>query len=269
MALSNFIDSTLVNPGQVALFSLAQAGFFIKTPAQTRLVIDPYLSDYCRRKFGFRRMMPPVIGAGELRADLVASTHAHPDHLDPDSLPVFARCPETSFLGAPDCESGYREAGLAPDRFAIIARGQSRTFRDVAIRAVYADHGDLAPDAVGFLLDIGGITIYDVGDSGYSPAKILPSLNSRVDIMIAPINAAYGNLGPEQACELAAQVKPRVMIASHFWMFIEHGGDPAAFLAAAARLAPGITPLVMAPGERILFDRQRGLVHGPEPSAET
>ena len=67
--------------------------------------------------------------------------------------------------------------------------------------------------------------------------------------MIAPINGAFGNLNATEACSLASAVKPSILMASHFWMFVEHGGDPAAFLAEATRL--GLNGMVMAPGDCI------------------
>ena len=116
------------------------------------------------------------------------------------------------------------------------------------IRAVYADHGELAPDAVGFLIGIDGIKIYNVGDSGLSTDKILKSLGDvDVDIMIAPINGAFGNLNALEACALGAAVRPKMVIGCHFWMFVEQGGDPAAFLDESKRL--GLNGKIMATGE--------------------
>ncbi len=80
--------------------------------------------------------------------------------------------------------------------------------------------------------------IYNAGDTGYQPEKISASLATSIDVMIAPINGEYGNLDSHEAVELAAALKPRLLIASHFRMFVEHGGDPAAFLAEAKHLPP-------------------------------
>ena len=82
----------------------------------------------------------------------------------------------------------------------------------------------------------------------------MASLNSPVDIMIAPINGQYGNLNAREVCALAGKIKPKVVIASHFWMFLQHvgekgAGDPSTFLKEAESLPVDIKALVMAPGE--------------------
>jgi len=243
----------------VALYYLAQAGFCVKTSAGTLVLMDPYFSDYCQREIGFKRMIPALLTPGDLAPDIVASTHAHPDHLDPDSLPLFAQCGGTYFVGAPDCRPAYQEANLPPERYVTLAAGETAQVKGVTFRAIYADHGDLAPDAVGLLLTVEGLTLYNAGDTGYAPERILASLHTSVDVMIAPINGAFGNLDARQACQLAAQVQPQVLIASHFWMFIEHGGDPAAFLTEAEKLPAGVTAVVMAPGEELLYSRTAGI----------
>lgn len=255
--LAQRIRDTTVRPGQLAVFYLAQAGFCFKTWRARVVAIDPYLTDCCNRLFGFRRMIPAVIAPEELEADIVASTHAHADHLDPDAAPILARHPKTHFLGAPDCEAMYRGIGLPRERYSIVKRNQTAVVNGIEFRGVFADHGELAPDAIGLLIDFDGIRVYDVGDSAYAPDEIRQSLGGPVDIMISPINGQFGNMNADETCQLAAIVRPRLLIASHFWMFIEHGGDPARFLGAAKELAVGIDALVMAPGERLIFAKDR------------
>lgn len=251
--LAQRIRDTEVAPGSLALWYLAQAGFCLKTSRGTRVYLDPYLSDCCFRMFGFKRMIPAVLAPEEVEADLLISTHAHADHLDSDALEAIARHPATRFVGAADCESVYRERGVAADRCSLLRPGEALSVHDVTVRATYADHGELAPEAIGVVIDAEGLRVYDVGDSALRPEEIIPSLGGAVDVMIAPINGAFGNLDAAEACRLGALVRPRLLIASHFWMFVEHGGDPARFLQEAGGLPEGVTALVMAPGEQIIL----------------
>ena len=91
-------------PGQPGLVWLGQAGFWIETGG-ARVLIDPYLSDslakkYAGQKNDHRRMMPPPLSPDDLpRPDLVLVTHAHTDHMDPDTLaPLAARFPDLPFI---------------------------------------------------------------------------------------------------------------------------------------------------------------------------
>jgi len=255
MRLAQRIRGTEVREGGVALFYLAQAGFALKTSRGTVAYLDPYFSDCCERCFGFRRMIPALLTPDELAPEVVVSTHSHFDHLDIDALPLLARNEGTHFVGSPDCAEFYAEAGLTPDRHTILAEGESTRVADLSVRAVYADHGDLAPDAIGVVIETEGLRVYDVGDSAYRPERIVTSLGGPVDVMIAPINGAFGNLDAEEACRLAEAIGPSLLIASHFWMFVEHGGDPARFLSAAEALAPRTQAVVLAPGETVVIGK--------------
>ena len=253
------IDSDLskmieVPAGHLAIAYLGQAGFCLKTQSGRMLAIDPYLSDCVDRIAGFKRMIPSVLSPEHLDADIMLATHSHPDHLDEDALPVFAKRPNMFFVGAGDCKSLYQSSGIPASRYAILRDGEEIRIKDILIRATYADHGTLSPEAVGYLISIDGINIYNVGDSAYAPDRIRESLgNVAIDVMIAPINGAYGNLNAKEACMLAALLKPKILIASHFWMFVEHGGDPALFLEESKRLS-GIKSIVMAPGEVMIVE---------------
>jgi L-ascorbate 6-phosphate lactonase len=226
---------------------LGQAGFLVQGK-DISIVIDPYLSDCVEREIGFKRMQPPVVSPEDLTPDVMLNTHSHMDHLDIDVLQVFAAREKMLFIGATDCEEVYKNSAITEKRYKILREGERTQIGEAVFQAVYADHGELAPEAVGFLIKINGVTIYNVGDSGLATELILKSLgNEKINVMIAPINGAYGNLDEIEACSLACAVQPDVLIASHFWMFVEHGGDPAAFLVEAKRL--GLNGIVMAPGE--------------------
>ena len=257
-------NSALTYPGtgELAVFCLAQAGFYFKTAAGKMVCVDPYLSDCCERLFSFKRMILAPMAAKDLRADFLVATHSHVDHLDPDLLELVKQDQQIRFVGSPDCRSVYRQAGIDDGRVTILAAGEGCIFDSICFRAVYADHGELAPEACGFLMTLDGITVYDTGDTSYCPEQLIASLGEvKIDLLIVPINSAFGNLGPENAVRLAALIQPRVVIGSHFGMFIAHGGDPGAFLECAKRTLPEtVTSIVMAPGERLIYSRHDGVV---------
>jgi len=262
MNLAERIEQTRIEKDELAVFYLAQAGFYFKTSTGTTVCVDPYLSNCCERLFGFKRMIPNVLPLSEFSVDILAATHSHADHLDPDLLDSISEEARISFVGAADCREAYENSGIPQDRFTILSEGQSTTAKGIKFRAIYADHGELAPQAVGFLMNIYGISVYDTGDTAFVPEKILASLGkTKVDIMIVPINPAFGNPGAKGACKLAKIIKPKIVVASHFGMFIEHGGDPEEFLALAKDILPkSIMPIVMAPGESMIYSATKGII---------
>ena len=125
---------------------------------------------------------------------------------------------------------------MPEDRYTIIHEGETLTYGDVRLTGVYADHGDLAPEALGVLVQSGDIKVWQVADTAYRPDKWQEIFAAGVDVIMPPINGAYGNLDGVEAAKLAHDARARVAIPCHFWMFAEHGGSPAQFLDACKEL---------------------------------
>ena len=255
--LADDIRCLAVGAGQVGLFWLGQAGFVLKTPAGQRIYIDAYLSDSVERKFGpsWKRVMPSLLSPDEVEADWLVSTHEHDDHLDVDALPLLAaRLPQARFAGPSACVDFYRSMGLPPERYCALAVGGEYALGDALLRVGYADHGDLAPDAVGLVIEVGGLRIYHSGDTAFRPQQMQAVQALRPQVLLACINGAYGNLNAQDAARLADFCGAQWVAPTHFWTFIEHYGDPAAFLQACRQLAPHARPYLMRQGEGLLLD---------------
>jgi len=258
--LSRRIRVTLVNPGSVAIFWLGQAGFVFKTPAGKIVYTDPYMTDYVQRvlpEYGlaFKRIMPSLIEAEEANADYIISTHSHQDHLDADALPILNKNPRIHFYGSPDCQPYYVEAGISKNRFSIFHKGETIKLGDFTLTGVYADHGELAPDALGVLFNFEGIKIWQVGDTAYRPDMWQDIFNEGIDIILPPINGAFGNLNGVEAAKLAHDAHAKVVIPCHFWMFPQHLGNPLEFLDACKQFAPEVQPMLMTQGEGFIYHK--------------
>jgi len=256
--LASRIRGTHVEPGSVAIFWLGQAGFVFKTPGEKVIYVDPYLTDYVQRALpeyglGFKRIMATPIAAEEVEADYVVSTHSHQDHFDADAVPILLQKPRTHFVGAPDCRELYQKAGVPEGRYTILQKGMTLTYEGFSLMGVDADHGELAPDALGVLLTIGDIKIWQVGDTAYRPDLWQDVFSLGVDVLLPPINGAYGNLNGVEAAKLAHEAHARVVIPCHFWMFALHYGNPAEFLEACREFAPEVQPLLMTQGECFIY----------------
>ncbi len=252
--LASDIKQLRVEPGSLAIFWLGQAGFVYKTPGGTIVYVDAYLSDCVHRllgdvRYGFKRIMPAPLAPEEVEADVVVCTHSHADHFDYDAIPALARNPTIHFVAAPDCRLEFEKLGVPDHRFTIIHEDETLTYGDVTLTGVFADHGDLAPEALGLLLQVGEIKVWQVADTAYRPEKWQHLFAAGIDVIIPPINGAYGNLDGVEAARLAHDAGARVAIPCHFWMFAEHNGNPAQFLDACKELAPEVRPQLMTQGE--------------------
>ncbi len=157
--LARQIRELSVPTGSLGIFWLGQAGFVFKTPTGKIVYTDPYLTASVQQAlpeygFGFKRLMASLVEPEEVEADYVISTHAHADHFDTQAVPVIARSPRPHFIGAPDCQELYGQAGVPGDRVTILHTGERLDLDGFQLTGVYADHGELAPDASGVVVRI-------------------------------------------------------------------------------------------------------------------
>ena len=256
--LGQQIRDTRVEPGTLAIFWMAQAGFVYKTSSGRVIYVDAYLSNCVNRllsdlMYGFKRIMPSPIEPEEVEADWVVCTHSHPDHFDYDAIPILAQKPRIKFVAAPDCRAEFQKLGVPADKYTIMERGKTLNYDDFSLTGIYADHGELAPDALGVVLQVGDIKVWQVGDTAYRPDMWQDVFAMGIDVIVPPINGAFGNLDGVQAARLAHDARAKVAIPCHFWMFAEHGGNPAQFLDACKEYAPEVRPLLMSQGELFMY----------------
>ncbi len=256
LSLAENIAQRALTPGQLAIYWLCQAGFGFKNSANEVVYIDPYFSDVVERLIGFKRMMSCPLQAEEAQANLIVCTHEHLDHMDTDALPVVARNPRTLFAGPIECIKEFAKLGIPAERCHLLEEGKSVTLGSVDINAVYADHGELAPDALGVVLNFDGIKVYHTGDTAYRPEQFRPAIQMRPDVLIPCINGRFGNMDAHEAALLTGLVNPQLVIPSHFWMFVEQNGEPGTFLDQCKELAPRTRAALIKPGEELLFEGQ-------------
>lgn len=256
-SVAETIAQRKVNAGELAIYWLCQAGFAFKSSSNQVVYIDPYFSDVVERLVGFKRMMACPVLAEEADAYLIVCTHEHLDHMDTDALPVLARNPKTEFAGPIECIKEFNKLGISDKRCHLLEEGKSLTLGGVEINPVYADHGELAPDALGIVLNFDGIKIYHTGDTAYRPDEFAPAIKMKPDVLIPCINGAFGNMDAQEAAQMTGLVNPKAVIPSHFWMFVEQNGRPAVFLDRCKELAPKTQAILMKPGEELLFKKSK------------
>jgi L-ascorbate 6-phosphate lactonase len=254
-ALAQQLHTRTVPAGQLALYWLCQAGFLFKTSTGQIVCIDPYFSDVVERLIGFKRMMLCPIAPEDVKADLVVCTHEHLDHMDTDALPLLADHSATHFAGPIECMKQFETMGIPTSRCHLLEEGKSFLYRGTRVTAVHADHGELAPDALGVVLNFGGTAVYHTGDTAYRAEKFKLAADHKPDILLPCINGAFGNMNAEEAALMTQLIAPRFVMPTHFWMFVEQNGNPAEFMRLCAVHAPDTKVILLKPGEEFVFDR--------------
>lgn len=257
MNASLFERSALVEAPSI--FVAGQAGYILRNKEGGLLGIDLCLSDYVERyegHIGFKRLIPKLIDPYELELDVVIATHVHADHFDVDSMPTLMREGRTLLLASEGCADSVRQVLGGRSNFCLVCAGDEHTVSGFVVTFVTCDHGEAAPDAVGALVSFDGLRVLFVGDTCLRLDWVDRYIaEGPIDVMVAPINGAFGNMSEIDCAKLAAAVQPSLTVPSHYGMFASHGGSPKMFMKAMAEHAPFCPYALLAYGETLCLGR--------------
>ncbi len=222
--------------------ALGQSGFVFDFGG-TRIVIDPYLTDsLARHSEALRRQIPVVREPGELTdVDWVLLTHNHGDHTDPDTLiPLAAASPGARLIAPYDSRESLASLGVAwsavvpPLEWLELGAG-------VSVRTIPAAHTKLERNTdgelrwAGYLLRMGGITIYHAGDTIPHEEIFAALAGEQIDYAMLPVNERnfyrdrahlVGNLTLREAFRMAADLGVRTLIPVHWDLFAANSTHP-------------------------------------------
>lgn len=235
----------------VSITFAGQAGFIFENKNGYKVGADLYLSDCCERYFGFKRLMPFLYNPLELELDLLVATHAHYDHFDPDAVPLIMSNHRTHLLCACDVKAEAERLNLDSKRITYMKEGDIFKNDDIIVKALPCDHGSEAPDAVGLLINIDERRIYITGDTCFREDYFSNPELDRLDVLIMPINGAFGNLNELEGAKAAGMINPKLTIPCHYWNFAEHGGNPDIFAHEMKEKHSDLKYLLIRPGETI------------------
>lgn len=167
---------------------LGHSCFSFTSPQGIRIVTDPYST-----RLGY----PPV----RVDADVVTISHEHHDH---NYVEAVAGSPRLL-------------RGLAPDGSCVPMR---ETAGDVAIATVVSHHYPEGGEArrglnAVFTFKCNGVTVVHLGDLGRPLTSDQVAALTPVDVLFLPVGGFY-TIGPEEAAQEAARLKPRVIVPMHY-----------------------------------------------------
>lgn len=241
----------------VRFYWLGQAGFVLEMGGR-RLVIDPYLSDSLAEKYRgtarphIRMMPPPILPQSLGGVDLVLSTHAHTDHMDPGTLPPLLKANPQTKLVAPRAAlaQALARSGVTEERLVLIDAGQTiEPFPGLAVTATRAAHETLETDGeghhrfLGYVFEAAGIRIWHSGDCIPFDGLVEEVRPHTPDIALLPVNGRRpelsengvpGNFTVSEAISTAGAIGVRHLVAHHYGLFDFNTESPANIDAAAA-----------------------------------
>jgi L-ascorbate metabolism protein UlaG (beta-lactamase superfamily) len=237
ISLAERIVAACPAPGSIAAWWLGGSGFIFKASSGQQVWIDPYLSDVVSAIFGVGRAFPPPISVAEAAPDVVICTHWHEDHLDPGSIPELARRrPDARFVMPPSAMARALSWGLPRTQIIPLSRGQTLELAGLQLTAIFARHevstaGWEVPDAVGVVLEFGGVHVFHTGDTEYDARIYRAVASTKLALATLCINGAGGNMNAYEAALLAWQLDAASLIPHHHHLWAKEP-EPGETLAA-------------------------------------
>jgi L-ascorbate metabolism protein UlaG (beta-lactamase superfamily) len=155
-------------------------------------------------------------GEASEKADLILVTHSHTDHCDPEKIKKILK-KSTLIIAPEDCTAKLGE------KVKTLKAGEQTSVNDIKIKAVEAYNikrfrtpgNPFHPKGfgVGYLVTVGGKTIYHAGDTDFVPEM---RQLSRVDVALLPSGSTY-TMDNAEAAEAAVAINPKVVIPMHRW----------------------------------------------------
>lgn len=269
------LDEYTPVPGELGLWWLGQSGFAVKLN-KTVLYLDPYLSTRLERRTENKplsrhiRMMPSPLDPYEVsNAGYIICSHNHGDHLDPETvIPMLQSSPAAKLIVPPVAKASLTELGIHEEKIIPVGAGDQVRLDGFDVTAIPGKHNefDYYPVTgypyVGYILNLNGIKIYHAGDTIFYEDLLRNLSRFSIDIALLPINGGdrdrvgrgfMSNLQFWEAADLAAQLKVKLVIPTHYDMFTINTENVERFEYYMDRKYPDIRYIVPQIGEPIVF----------------
>lgn len=211
------------------------------TDGKHSIIIDPFLSG---------NPLAPI-AAADIDVDYILATHGHGDHLG-DAIDISKRTGAT-IIAPNELAVWVSQRGALAHNMHI---GGGYDFEFGRVKLTIAHHGSAAGESgleytgnpCGFLVTMGGATLYHTGDTGlFYDMKLIGEMNP-VDLMFLPIGDNF-TMGVDDAVKAVELVKPKIAVPMHYdtWDIIH--ADPQQFKRKSE--GKGVRVVILKPNESV------------------
>lgn len=179
---------------------------FELTDGDTRLLVDPFLTGNPKG----------AVEASELEPTHILLTHGHADHLG-DTVDIAKRA-GAQVIAIVELANEIGEAGVEDVVDPNV--GGTVEFPGGWVRLTPAWHTAVSPDGTphtpaGLVINLGGKTVYHLGDTGLFSDLALPGKRDSLDVAIVPVGGHY-TMDRHDAVEAVRLVGAPMVIPCHY-----------------------------------------------------
>ena len=246
---------------------LGQHSFVLKF-AERVILVDPFIMEMPERR------VPPMFRPEDARGvDIVACTHDHIDHIDPEAVTGLAQHTAATFIAPRAAEQRMLALGVPTDRLIVLNDGETARTHGLTVHAIKAAHEsfDRTPEGfypyLGYVLESPGATVYHAGDTVWWEGLQARLAAWQLDVALVPINGrdaqrlrddVMGNMVYQEAADLVGPLAVDLAVPCHYGMFDFNTEDPELFADYVRVKYPNLEVWIGPPGREVAFGKAGG-----------
>jgi L-ascorbate metabolism protein UlaG (beta-lactamase superfamily) len=195
--------------------------------------IDPFLEN------------SPISVSDIKKANFVLISHDHSDHIG--AAEEIANKTGATIISTPEVSSDFN----VENKLSMNMGSMIEPIDGFKVAMVQAIHTSSKGTPVGYVIEVGNVSIYHGGDTALFGDMSLIKKLYRPKIALLPIGGHYV-MGSKEAAVALTLIEPEIVIPMHYGTFPVLEQDPKKFLAEAEKIAPSVKVKLLKPGESLV-----------------
>ena len=254
------MEGSSVDEG-VRIWALGGPTFAIRTP-QAMVYLDPYFGGDPEEAapFAHRTVQIPLDPSRIRLADAALISHEHYDHCHQQTLEPMANRTEMLVYGPKSVVKEMATFAIPEGRVAQVKAGDKLQVKDISV-TVWPAYDAYEPEAVTYVLESQGISLFFGGDSSAGPAFDEIGASGNLDIAMLAFGRQW-YMNEAQMLDAAERMHPRLLLPYHWELWRAYTGDILEFGRLVERRDPLFDVRILLLGDYLHYKPDRTIARG-------